>query len=69
MVCYSILALTTMYIVGSSHSWKQKNITGKRGIQTQTLNLPTQHSPCLELETDHLLLTNDESCQTIGILI
>jgi hypothetical protein len=69
MVCYSILSLTTMYIVGSSHSWKQKNITGKRRIQTQTLNLPTQHSTCLEFETDHLLLTNDESCQTIGILI
>jgi len=56
------------YIVGSSHSWKQKNITGKRRIQTRTLNFPTQHSTCVEVVTDHLLLTNDESCQMIGIL-
>lgn len=56
------------YIVGSSHSWKQKNITGKRRIQTRTLNFPTQHSTRVKVVTDHLLLTNDESCQMIGIL-
>lgn len=71
MVCYSILLLTTLYIVASSHSWLETKEYNGEEENSNTDSKPsyTAFNLSWKLETDHLLLTNDESCEMIGILI